>query len=69
MSSVDVVDSFLARILHEIAATTALMSAGTVVAGIQPAVAVTLVEMGLTLPGLSTALDVRAALARLGAGP
>lgn len=68
VSSVEIVDSFLARVLHEIAATTALLSARTVIAGIQPAVAMTLVEMGLTLPGLRTALDVRSAMALLGAG-
>lgn len=62
LSAVQIVDSFLARILHEIAATTAVLAARTVVAGIQPAVAMTLVEMGLTLPGLRTARDLRSAL-------
>lgn len=65
VSVLDMVDSYLARTLHEIAAATALLAARTIVVGIQPAVAITLTELGLTLPGMRTALSVREGLAAL----
>jgi rsbT antagonist protein RsbS len=69
ISGVEIVDSFLGRILAEIAGSARLLAAQTVLAGMRPAVAITLVELGLTLPGLKTALDVDSALSLLGRTP
>ena len=66
VSGVTLVDSYLGRVLTEIAADCSLLGATTVVAGIQPAVAITLVEMGLWLGRARIARSLEAALAALG---
>ena len=58
VSSVSIIDSFMGRILGNIATMSKIMDANTVVVGMQPAVAITLVELGLPLKGVHTALNV-----------
>lgn len=65
VSALDMVDSFMGRLLSEIALTSATMNAYTVVVGIQPAVAITLVELGLKLKGVYTALNVEDGIEKL----
>lgn len=65
VSALDMVDSFMGRLLSEIALTSSTMNAYTVVVGIQPAVAITLVELGLKLKGVYTALNVEDGIEKL----
>jgi rsbT antagonist protein RsbS len=58
ISAVSIIDSFMGRILGNIAVMSKIMDAQTVVVGMQPAVAITLVELGLTLNGVISALNV-----------
>ncbi|OQW31059.1 MAG: anti-anti-sigma factor [Nitrospira sp. SG-bin1] len=65
ISSVDVVDSFIGRMIGNIASMSRVLDAETVVVGMRPAVAITLVELGMALPGVRTALNVDAGMALL----
>ena len=76
ISSLEIVDSFIGRMLSNISGMARILDAQTVLTGMQPAVAITLVELGLSLPGIRTALNVergmgllRASLADSGESP
>jgi len=62
ISSLVIVDSFVGRVLSDISRTLALMGGETIVVGMQPPVAMTLVELGLKLPGIRTALTLEHAM-------
>lgn len=65
LTSVDIIDSFIAKVLGDVVTMSDLMGAKVVLTGIQPAVAMTLIDLGIELSGVSTALDLEQGLVKL----
>ncbi len=65
LTAVDIVDSFIGRLIGDVAEMAALMGTRVVVSGLQPAVAITLTELGLELPGIITALNLEKGISTL----
>lgn len=65
LTSLDFIDSFIAKVLGDVFSMSKLMGAKVVITGIQPAVAITLIELGISLDGVMTALDLEKGLEKL----